>query len=230
MTIESIISEVFAKVNLDFDKLVMFGFTKKPNGFYYRKPFYEDQFEARIFVDLNKKITGYVYDVEFDDQYYQLNVHEEIGNFSKMIKEKFTQILIEIKNNCGDILPFASIQANKIVDLVYGKYNEKVDFPFKDDSAGVFRYHLNQKWYGIIMNVLKSKITKNVLDNCFVDVLNVKVDENNYEQLTSQLNIYKAYHMASKKWVSIILDGTLDNEKILDFIEKSRNLIIKKEE
>ena len=228
MTIENVINEVFEKVNIDFDKLILFGFTKRQDCFYYSRLFYEDSFEARVFVDFDKKVTGYVYDVELGEPFYQLNFQEEIGSFSKMIKDKYVQILIEIKNNCGDILPFKSNQANRIANLVYEKYNEKVDFPFKDGEAGVFRSKINQKWYGIVMNVLKSKVTKNILDNCFVDVINVKVKEDKYDKLITKQNIYKAYHMANKKWISLILDDSLNDEKILDFIDESRSLVIEK--
>ena len=76
---------------------------------------------------------------------------------------------------------FVSNQANRIATIIKKRYHEEPDFPFSDpkiQNYGVFRYHINKKWYGLIMNVSKSKFLPNS-KNEFVDVINVRTPNGN---------------------------------------------------
>ncbi len=68
------------------------------------------------------------------------------------------------------------------------------------------------------MNININKIDKG---NKEVEILNVKLDEKEISTLLSQKGFYKAYHMNKKNWLTILLDDTIEDIKIMKLIEKS---------
>ena len=68
------------------------------------------------------------------------------------------------------------------------------------------------------------QVNKNKLDNKTnkeVEVLNVKLNPSEIEELLQREGYYKAYHMNGKYWISIALDDTLDDKEIINLIDKS---------
>lgn len=68
------------------------------------------------------------------------------------------------------------------------------------------------------MNIDKSKLIPEKTGE--IEILNVKLDEKVPIYL-EQKGIYPSYHLSKKSWVSIILDDTLTDEKIMQLIDIS---------
>lgn len=77
----------------------------------------------------------------------------------------------------------------------------------------------DSKWYGVIMDVPKNKF--GIESNDIVDVLDVKVDTLLIDLLINQPGFYKAYHMNKTNWISIFLDGTVDDVIIKNLLADS---------
>ena len=109
---------------------------------------------------------------------------------------------------------------NKVVDYVQTKYQAKIDFPwYKYPDYFVVR-NKNNKWFGIVMKVPYKKFNLNKED--LVDVLNVKIDDHGlYDIVVDNKTIFPGYHMAKHKWISILLDGSVDINKIFKLIDES---------
>ena len=109
---------------------------------------------------------------------------------------------------------------NKVVDYVQTKYQAKIDFPwYKYPDYFVIR-NKNNKWFGIVMKVPYKKFNLNKED--LVDVLNVKIDDHGlYDIVVDNKTIFPGYHMAKHKWISILLDGSVDIKKIFKLIDES---------
>ncbi len=60
-----------------------------------------------------------------------------------------------------------------------------------------------------------------------VDVMNVKIDEDKIGDLIEKDGYFKAYHMNKKKWITILLDETLQDSQIMALIDESYKLINK---
>ena len=61
---------------------------------------------------------------------------------------------------------------------------EKSDNPFsKTDHIAVYRYPQNQKWYGLIMNIKESLLTKGTKeeDSPNVEIMNLKIVQNSFD-------------------------------------------------
>ena len=59
-----------------------------------------------------------------------------------------------------------------------------------------------------------------------MEAVNLKHDQ--VVDLLSEKGIYPAFHMNKRYWISVALDDTLSDSAVLELIEKSWNLTIKK--
>ena len=88
-------------------------------------------------------------------------------------------------------------------------------------------YRKTKKWFALIGSVGINKIDKNSDSTTEVEIINLKISPNNINELLNKKGIYEAYHMNKKNWITIILDNTLTDEDIMDYIEESYNLVNK---
>lgn len=101
------------------------------------------------------------------------------------------------------------------------KYKILPDYPWmKYDDNAVFRHGDNRKWFALVMGVKREKLGLSG-EGC-VDVMNLKVDDLFLrEMLTQQDGIMPAYHMNKQHWISVLLDGTVVEERIFELIDIS---------
>ncbi len=215
-------SEIFKKSKVIFNKLITYGFIKEKDNYVYETLFFNDSFKAIIKVNKDGKVLGKVFDIESNEEYLGLRI-EGLSGFESKVKEEYIKILNDIKTKCFEEKYFIFDQSNRITKYIKGKYNNDPEFLWdKYDGSGVFRNTNSGKWYGIIMNVDISKLDKGSGE---VEVLNVKLDENEIKELIKQKGYYEAYHMNKKYWISIILNDTLSDEDIISLIDESFKLV-----
>ena len=214
MTLEE---EIFKKSELDNNKLLKYGFVKRDNYLEYKKTILDNNFEIIIRVRDNK-IKGKIIDKELDDEYLNYRVENQIGEFVNNIRDEFIKTLEDIKQNCTINKLFMSDQSNRIADLILKKYKDSPEFLFSEETTGVFRNKNNKKWYGIIMNVDYKKFFEK---DGKTDVINIKLNPDKINNLINEEGFFRAYHMNKKLWVSIILDDTVKDEKIMELIDES---------
>ena len=77
----------------------------------------------------------------------------------------------------------------------------------------------SKKWYAIIMNVDKSKLDEK--SNGEVEIIDIKLEPSEIADLLKLDGFYPAYHMNKKSWISIILNDTVSDIKIMKLIDKS---------
>ena len=227
MTIEQ---ELFASYRPIKEKLQSYGFDCFGNVFTYQVNFHNDEFEAKIIVDEHGVVTGKVIEKAFDEEFAQLRNDSYQGGFFGSIREEYKGILLDIREHCFCKTPFISNQANRLTNLINERYHEQPDYPFDQEkykNYGVFRYHGNNKWYALIMNVNKSVFGGKNQEE-YVDVINVRIDELKREQILKTKGIYPSYHMNKQKWISILLDDSLSDEEVMVFINWSRDFMIGK--
>lgn len=221
MTLEE---EIFKKSIPNFKKLLEYGFCKKKNVYIYEILMTNKTFKMIVFVTEEGKVKGKVMDLDSEDEYTQFRIQNPIGEFAGKIKEEFLSILNSIKLNCFDNKYFVYDQSNRIASFIMENYGVAPEFLWKSSpNHGVFRNSKNQKWFGIIMYIDRSRLQKN--KSGFIEVLNVKLDEEVEKHLKKE-SIYICYHMSKKNWVSIILDDTLKDTEIQLLIQKSYQNVI----
>ncbi len=220
MTIET---EVFKKSDIDISKLTKYGFKKKTNTYLYEKLFKDGEFKAVITINNKGEIQGKVFDIENNEEYLPLRIKHNESAYAGIVKASYIEVLEDIKEKCSAPKYFVFPQSNRIANLIIKKYKCNIDYPWAEcNSHGVFRNLDNNKWFALLMNIDKSKIDKTKKGE--IEVVNLKLDENEIKNLIKQEGFYPAYHMNKKSWITVILDDTLPDETIMNYIDKSHNL------
>ena len=108
-----------------------------------------------------------------------------------------------------------------VFQYVRKKYKSEIEYLWlRDPNSAVFRHRDNQKWYGIVMKIPRSKLGLNTDE--LVDVLNVKLDSPLLaDLLTREAGFFPGYHMNHSNWVSILLDGSVPLDEVCDWIDRS---------
>ena len=217
-------SDLFKKYKVDFNKLIKYGFIKENDDYVYSKDFFDNNFMAIVKINKKGDIFGKVIDLDTNLEYTNIRI-ENVGSFANKVRELYKEILIDIRNNCYLETYFISNDANKICNYIIKKYSNKPEFLWdKYPSFGVFRNQFNNKWYALIANI-NGKYFNLKGD---IDIINIKISEDELDNLLKINGIYPAYHMNKKSWISILLDGTVDINMIKQLIDNSYNLINKK--
>ena len=127
-----------------------------------------------------------------------------------------------------------------------------------NDDIGVFRDTRTQKWYGIVMAVSKARVERLSAEKFAADrgeklppepkakkpkdgpkdydahpedeieVLNVKLDPVKIPLLEKADGFYPCYHMNRKHWITVALDGRVSDEYIVELLQESHALSIRK--
>ncbi|WP_155963315.1 MmcQ/YjbR family DNA-binding protein [Streptococcus ruminantium] len=205
--------------------LLPFGFTFSDNRYTYREFFMDGQFEAVVEVDEAGQLSSLVWDCEMKEVYTAHQVTAPAGAFVHQVREGYQAILTRVVETCCIALPFSQQQSNRIAQQVKDKWGDLPDYPFvKSPEIGSFRHPANQKWYGLVIQVKRGRLDGSD-DQEVVEIVNLKVDAREIAELLSQSGIYPAYHMSKKSWVSVLLDGTVEDQTIFALLEKSRDLV-----
>lgn len=112
-----------------------------------------------------------------------------------------------------------------VLQYVKEAYGTEPEYLFKSSpDTVVLRHELGKKWYGVILPVSGKRFD---LEAEEVEVLNVKADPELVSFLRMQPGMFPAYHMNKEHWISILLDGTVQEEKIRALIDGSYELTAK---
>lgn len=106
------------------------------------------------------------------------------------------------------------------------KYGVKGDCPFPDDFDDLaFRHRDNHKWFAILTLVRRSLFFPGQEGELYL--LNLKVDEGKALSLYDE-GIHPAYHMNKRKWVSVLMDGSVEKSLVERLIDRSYALTERK--
>ena len=109
----------------------------------------------------------------------------------------------------------------EIIDYIFNEYSVEPDYPFPmDDITCVFRHTDNRKWFALVMAVEMDKLGLESPDT--VDVVNIKVDDLFFRDMIIQEDgIMPAYHMNKIHRLTVLLDGTVPDERVYDLLDMS---------
>lgn len=110
-----------------------------------------------------------------------------------------------------------------IIKNTYSLDNVQIDSPFKKfPDYVVFRHKNSSKWFGLVMTVEKRKLGINAEGS--IDIIDVKADPEIISILKESPGYLSAYHMNKNHWITILLDGTIEENQIVNLIIDSYNL------
>ena len=226
-----IAQEVFGRRRPIRQKLIDYGFTADngPNSMVYRVSFMDGALTAVVSVRFSPagetSVICRALDADTGDEYALINIASSTGAYVGAARDEYRMLLEEIAEACFYDVPFCSDQANRLSGMIENTYGVLPENPFSNvDHAGVFRDPCSGKWFGLIMQIEKGKLLDEP-DTVPIEIINVKIDPDQLPELLKKPGIYPCYHMNKKKWISIALDDSLDDDRIFELVRKSYKLI-----
>ena len=117
----------------------------------------------------------------------------------------------------------AALNKQDLQKYILDVYGVIPDFPWENDlTSAVYRHTNNRKWFALVMYIPKSKL--GLREDGMIDVVNLKCDPVLIGSLRMEKGIFPAYHMSKDKWISVALDGSVDDEQIKMLIDMSFEL------
>ena len=92
----------------------------------------------------------------------------------------------------------------------------------KYPSFLVFRHDGNRKWFAVIMDIPGKNL--GLKDDGEISVVNLKCDTRLIGSFREEPGIFPGWHMNKAHWLSVALDGTVDDEKIRLLVDMSYEL------
>lgn len=110
---------------------------------------------------------------------------------------------------------------NKVVEYINNQYGAEAEYPWeKYPDYAVFRHTNNKKWFALIMSVGRDKV--GVSGEGLIDVINLKInDPILHDELVHEDGISRGYHMNKQHWITVLLDGTVSEDKVNNLIDIS---------
>lgn len=108
-----------------------------------------------------------------------------------------------------------------VFEYIRKKYKATPEYPCRRyPGNAVFRHTDNKSWFALVMNVSGDKV--GLSDPGYVDAINLKISDMFFRDLILQENgIMPAYHMNKMHWISVLLDGTVPDDRVFDLIDMS---------
>ena len=225
MTIEE---ETFQKQRPDFTKFPAAGFTKRKHYYQFKQDFMDGQFRAIIRVSRDGQISGNVIDNGTGEEYLPLRaIH--CGPFAAQVRTAYIDLLHEIARKCFITEPFHSDQANRLAAWINQEFHDQPEFVFKKlPDYAAFREPQSQKWYGLVMNIPRARLTdKGAPDQAKIEVIDLRCTTQQRSALLKRKGIYPGYHLSKKNWVCVTLDDHLSDKKLQKLVQASRQILTK---
>ena len=216
--------EIFKAYQFNSKKAKEYGFVENQGVWTYSSTIFQGDFLMMVTVE-DGDLSFQVYDQETGDLYPQVHMESMRGTFVGAVREACLEVLYDIRKACFEVQEFLCPQTKRIIALVQEKYGNQLEYLWeKSPDTAVLRHEDNQKWYAILMRIPWDRLDKG--RDGLVEAVNLKHDQ--VADLLSQNGIYPAFHMNKRYWISLPLDDTLTDEKVLELFERSWFLTSKK--
>ena len=208
------------KYNFSKEKLLQYGFREEAEKLIYRKEILDSSFFIEI-VFVNSQLLIEVYDIEFDEIYSLFSVDSAVGETVQNIREDVEKLLSSILGLADESGKISS----EIIDYCNNKYGGNHVNPFKKHPDILAFVNERNKWYALLLDVEYNKLNKNTDITTKVKILNVKYPTDRILEIIDNKNIFPAYHMNKKHWISVVLDKNIKLETIKELIDMSYSLV-----
>ena len=208
------------KYNFSKEQLKGFGFKEEAEKLIYREEIVDSSFLIEI-VFVDSQLLVEVYDLEFDEVYSLYSVDRAVGETVQNVREYVETLLSSVLGLADESGKIGS----EIIDYCNNKYGENHVNPFKKHSDILAFVNEKNKWYALLLDVEYNRLNKNTDITTKVKILNVKHPTDNILDIIDNKNIFPAYHMNKKHWISIVLDKNIKLETIKELIDISYSLV-----
>ena len=217
------LNKEFENHKIDYKLLLDYGFKKINNEYIYQKNIGNDKFKIEVVINKDNMVSK-VIDIFNKEEYILVDLKTTLGEYASKIKEEYEFIINDIITKCSFIDSFKSKQTKKIIDYIKEKYHNELEFLWLNSlDTAVFRCSNTNKWYGVVMTIEKDKL--GFEDTTKVEIINLKYQKDKIDNLVDNKLFFRGYHMNKKSWITIILDESVNINKIYALIDNSYSLV-----
>ena len=111
----------------------------------------------------------------------------------------------------------------QLIQYITERYYATEEHPWiKYPNYTVFRHGENKKWFALFMDIPQNRL--GLAENKIIDILDVKCDPILVGSLREKDGFYPAYHMNKTNWITVALNGSVNDEEIIRLIDMSFKL------
>ena len=217
------ITEIFKNVTLDPEKLLREGFCNTASVYSKEYQIMDSRYYVRIVILLNGDADFRVYESETGEEYMPAHVYGSTGAFVGEIHTECEEILKNIADKCRCSDRFQWAQSKRILDFIRNNYGAEPEFlwdRFPDCAA--LRVPGKSPWFALIGRIPMGKLHSG--GSGPAEIINLKDKPEKVKSRIEAGEALPAYHMNKTHWYTVILDGTIPDDKIAALIENSYTL------
>lgn len=213
------------KVNVE--KLQQYGFDNYNENYLLHIPIIDGQMALTVIVDNEGNMHTELIDVLSGDEYVLHHVPSAVGAFVGRVRSEYEEKINEVIDGCYDPDVFKSSQTKEVIAYIFEKYGDHFEFLWpKSPENAIVRRRDNRKWYAAILTISRRKL--GVPSDETVEVIDLRIRPEDIKATVDHTFFFPGFHMNKKHWITICLDGTVDNKEIFHRIDVSFSLAKKR--
>ena len=159
----------YDKGNINYDKLISYGFKLEGNKYIYSKKIHNDEFNVIVSVS-DENITSKVVEIDNNEEYILVDTASN-GSFILELNNEYEKVINSIFCNCLDKYNLS----NDVISYIKNKYGDELEYLWdKFPSYAVVRNKHNKKWYALIAKIEKNKLIGDSKE--LIWILNLRCD------------------------------------------------------
>lgn len=215
----TLVEQIFSGKRLLVDRLLSQGFSLENEHYNITYRLVDSGFLMCISIHPNGEIEATVMDPELNEPYELHLSNHMIGSFAGGVKEEYQSILQSIADTCYIRDVYQSAQSQFLIDFVRKQYRDELEFLWEHDGNAVWRRADNRKWYGVMVRLSKRKL--GLEEDEITELVNLRIDPDTIENTVDHQRIFPGWHMNKRHWVSVILDGQVTNDDLIELLNYS---------
>ena len=114
---------------------------------------------------------------------------------------------------------------DELIRHVAERYSTDPEYPWGDGNF-IFRHRDNRKWFAVAMRVPYRRL--GLEREGSVDIADVKCSPLLMDAYRRLPGVLPGYHMNKDHWITVLLDGTADDDAVRELLELSWDLTAKR--
>jgi predicted DNA-binding protein (MmcQ/YjbR family) len=209
-------AEFFRRMRVIRSTLEKFGFKKESGVWTYSAPIASGALICTLTVNASGAVKETTTDAATGDEYVQHHVVGASGKFVGSVRCEIMALMKRVADSCFERDVFKTDLARGIIAFAESEWGEKPEFLWKNfPDYAVLRRKDTDKLYALVARLTADKVGGSKKD--IIEVVNLRRTEG-----MDGSRFLPAYHMNKKTWTTVILDGTIDANKLLRFLTVSR--------
>lgn len=108
-------------------------------------------------------------------------------------------------------------------EYIVDHYGVTAEYPWmRTPTHAVYRHQHNSKWFAVVMQLPRRVL--GMEGDAAVDVVNLKCDPLLMGSLLREEGIHRGYHMNKAHWITVRLDGSVDDARVHWLLDMSYDL------